>query len=508
MDDQGKAKSELIEELQALQHDFEEVKKSEEQLRLSHELSPHAFAILRSVRDPIGRIVDFEWTYANPAAAAFLSRSAAALAGQRLLSVLGENSICNTLLADYVRVAETGVPLERELYYNAHGIKNWFWHKTVKSGDGVATFLSNITARKRAEAWLQSLIGTTQDAVLSIDRHARIVLFNPAAEHIFGYTKEEVVGQKVNILMAEPYASEHDDYLRRYEQTGIRQAIGRIRIVMARRKSGKTFPIELSVTEVQADDEVQYAAFIRDITERVQLQKRTLEQERLAAIGTTAAKLAHEVGNPLNGMYLAAQILERRLSKSPTLTDETVQLSARNMVKGIARLNQLLNEFRALSRRQQYNFQLTNLTVLLAEALEAEVANYHSKGVGVELHLSNPLPPVMVDSNKFTQALINLSKNAVEAMPKGGTLTISGYSSGEYIKIEVCDTGIGIPDGVNIFEPFTTTKPEGSGLGLPIVQQIIAGHGGMLTYTSEPGKGTTFIIMLPVSSSATRTEQL
>ena len=106
----------------------------------------------------------------------------------------------------------------------------------------------------------------------------------------------------------------------------------------------------------------------------------------------------------------------------------------------------------------------------------------------------------MIDSGKFTQALVNLCKNAVEAMPRGGTLTVKGSNSGGQVTLEVSDTGVGIPEGVDIFEPFITTKPEGTGLGLPIARQIIAGHGGTLNYVSELEKGTTFIISLPVKS--------
>ena len=131
-----------------------------------------------------------------------------------------------------------------------------------------AAFIRDISEVRRGQAWLQSLIETTQDAVLSIDRQGRVVLFNPAAERIFGYTRDEVIGQKVNMLMAEPYATEHDEYIARYERTGEARAIGRIRTVTARRKNGEPFPIELSVTEIAVDQDVHYAAFIRDIRKK------------------------------------------------------------------------------------------------------------------------------------------------------------------------------------------------------------------------------------------------
>ena len=205
---------------------------------------------------------------------------------------------------------------------------------------------------QRAEAWLHSLVQTTQDAVISIDQHGRIILFNPAAERMFGYTQAEVMGQKVNMLMPEPYAREHDSYIAHYERTGEAHAIGRIRSVTARRKTGELFPIELSVTESRTEAEVRYSAFIRDISEKVQLQERLLERERLAAIGTTAATFAHEVGNPLNGMSLTAQILERRLAKRPEQVEDNIITPLRTLMSEIRCLSLLLDEFRTLARRQ------------------------------------------------------------------------------------------------------------------------------------------------------------
>ena len=120
-------------------------------------------------------------------------------------------------------------------------------------GTAVQVIMRDVTEQRRAEAWVRSLIETTQDAVVSIDRQARIVLFNPAAQRIFGYQPEEVVGQKVNMLMPEPYTSEHDGYIERYERTGEAHAIGRIRTVTAKRKNGETFPIEFSVAKIPTD---------------------------------------------------------------------------------------------------------------------------------------------------------------------------------------------------------------------------------------------------------------
>ena len=363
----------------------------------------------------------------------------------------------------------------------------------------LANHVASLIERTRAEAWLQSLIDTTQDAVISIDRQGRVVLFNPSAERIFGYTKAEIQGQKVNLLMAEPYASEHGNYIAQYEQTGERRAIGRILTVEARRKNGEIFPIELSITEVTNDEseEVHCAAFIRDVSEKARLQEQFIENSRLAAIGTTAAKFAHEVANPLNGMSLTAQRLERHLAGQPCYSDPAVQSTLRRLRDEIRRLNDLLDDFRSLSRREQYNFQLTALTAIAAEILAMEAENYAGKGVRVEQHLPPDLPLIQADRDRLKQALWNLCKNAVEAMPQGGTLTLHAHSSGADVILEIADTGAGIAPGVDIFEPFTTTKYSGSGLGLVVVRQVVAAHGGNITYSSEPGRGTTFRLVLP-----------
>jgi signal transduction histidine kinase len=164
----------------------------------------------------------------------------------------------------------------------------------------------------------------------------------------------------------------------------------------------------------------------------------------------------------------------------------------------IRRLSELLQEFRLLSGRQQFLFRPTNLRDLVYETLTVELPLYTEQGIAVEQQLAPDLPLVLIDQDKFKQVVLNLCKNAVEAMPEGGTLTVQAHNSGQRVHLEITDTGGGIPDHVNIFEPFVTTKNKGSGLGLPIVRQIVKAHGGTLTYASTPGAGTTFVVALPL----------
>ena len=367
------------------------------------------------------------------------------------------------------------------------------------AGTAVQVTMRDATEQRRAEGWVRSLIETTQDAVVSIDRQARIVLFNPAAQRIFGYRPEEVVGQKVNMLMPEPYTSEHDSYLERYERTGEAHAIGRIRMVTAKRKNGETFPIELSVAKIPSDHEAQYGAFIRDISDKVKLQQQAVESDRLATIGTMAAKFGHELGNPLNGMSLTIQLLEQRLQKQLADPDAQVTSTLTRLKTEISRLNSLLQDFRSLSRKETYNFQFAQLAELVAEAIEIELPGYAQGGVTVDRQFAPDLPKVRIDIDKMKQAILNLAKNAVEAMPNGGRLLFAGSADPTAVTLEVTDSGAGIPPESDIFEPFFTTKPFGTGIGMTIVRQILADHGGSISYKSEVGKGTTFTIRLPLA---------
>lgn len=349
----------------------------------------------------------------------------------------------------------------------------------------------------RTVDWYERVLGSTRDAFVSIDRHARIERFNPAAEEMFGYRAHEVLGQKVNVLMAEPYRTEHDGYIARYEETKEARAIGRIRVVAAVRKGGETFPLELSVTRVSRGDEIQYVAFLRDITEKMKLQGRAVEQERLAAIGATSATFAHEVGNPLNSMSMHAQLLERRLAKLGDVIDEGIRGNVTALQSELTRLTNLMAEFRALARRDRMSVLPTNLDELAREVLRAESPVIHGAGVRVTTDLAEGMRAELVDGGKIKQVLLNLVKNAVEAMPDGGELHVAGSITDDDVIITVRDSGVGIREGVDPFEPFATTKLEGTGLGLPVARQIVSAHGGTLSYEAAPQGGTAFTLALP-----------
>jgi two-component system sensor kinase FixL len=350
---------------------------------------------------------------------------------------------------------------------------------------------------RRDEAWLRSLIQTSQDGVVSMDGQGRIILFNPAAERMFGWAAEEMIGKKVNLLMPDNEAAQHDDYVARYHKTGEAHAVGRVLTLTAKRKNGEPFPVEVSLGEIQAVNEVHYAAFIRDMSETSRLQAQLLESERLAAIGTTAAKIGHEIANPLNGMYLTVQLLEQLLAKEPTASNGQISANFRKIRDEIARLTQLVQQFRTISRREKYEFRPINLTELIEDVVALQKPLCASADLSIEAEVERNLPTISGDRDKLTQALLNLIKNSIEATPPGGKIVIKAAANPETVRIQVEDTGAGIPVGIDIFQPFATTKDQGTGIGLVVVRQIITAHHGTVTYTSRQGKGTTFTITLP-----------
>jgi PAS domain S-box-containing protein len=368
---------------------------------------------------------------------------------------------------------------------------------TWEGGTAVQVIFRDVTELRKAEAWLRTMIETTQDALVSIDRQGRVVMFNPAAERMFGYARAEIVGQKVNELMAEPYASEHDEYIERYKKTREARAIGRVRATMAKRKSGELFPIEISVSEMEGEKDIPFAALIRDVSEKNRLQAQLIESERLASIGATAAKIGHELANPINGMSLTIQLLEQRLSRQMSPPDDQTDATVKRLKDEISRLNDLTRQFREFVRKEKYDFQSTELRKLIDDVIKLQGPHFVGRNVQVEAVVAPDLPAVKVDGDKIKQVLLNLLKNAAEAMPNGGKITIEARATQQAVILEITDTGVGIPLDVDAFEPFVTTKREGTGIGLVIVRQIVTAHGGAISYRSQPGRGTTFHIDLP-----------
>jgi two-component system cell cycle sensor histidine kinase/response regulator CckA len=368
------------------------------------------------------------------------------------------------------------------------------------------------TLRER-EARLAAVLDTATDAIITIDDRGRIESANPATERLFGYPPAELTGRNVSVLMPPPYHAEHDQYLARYRETGEKRVIGVGREVVGRRKDGTTFPMDLSVTEFLTPAR-GFTGFVRDITDRKQLESRSLRAQRLESIGTLASGIAHDLNNVLTPVLVAVKLL---LKDRPGLDRKTLLETARASIeRGAGMIRQLLAFGGGLAGEQVP----VAVPDLVAE-VNGMLAHTLPKSVALTTSVAGGPWPTRGDPTQLTQVLVNLCVNARDAMPAGGTISVRvtnqavddrwaaqnpGARPGRYVVVSVTDTGGGMTREVQerIFDPFFTTKPfgQGTGLGLATVRGIVKAHGGFVTVYSEPGKGSRFSVYLPAADQA------
>jgi PAS domain S-box-containing protein len=350
---------------------------------------------------------------------------------------------------------------------------------------------------RQSEDQFRLLVQGVKDcAIYLLSKDGVVTTWNPGAERIKGYKPEEIIGKNFACF----YRPQDVQNGRPQRSLGLAAANGQYEEENLRvRKDGSVFWANVLITALY-DTEGQLSGFakvVRDITDRKEADQKLRDAERLALLGTTAAVFAHEIGNPLNALSTSLQIVRELILDldCDPLVSETLEVSHRE----INRLTALLNDYRSFARPQTLNIEPSDVHHVLEEVLAPLGTHYKESGISIERFFDNTLPFVPIDQQKIKQVLLNLCKNAVEAMPEGGNLTCKTYQVNGRLNIEVSDTGTGIPEGLDVFQLFSTTKPTGTGLGLAIVEQIVSEHSGTVNYVSEAGKGTTFRVSLPLS---------
>ncbi len=368
-------------------------------------------------------------------------------------------------------------------------------------------------ALKSRDADLQAVLGTVPDAMIIIDERGSIQSFSTAAERLFGFSAEEIRGRNINILMPEPYHSEHDGYLDRYRTTREPHIIGKVRVVMGKRKDGATFPMELYVGEVQIAGYHRFVGFVRDMSERAEnerkvreLQSELLHVSRLSSMGEMASALAHELNQPLAAVANYLQGTMRLLQNN---ADERVA-RARDAVgrasEQVLRAGAIIRRLRDFVSRGQTDHQVESVSQLIEEAvaLAANVAN--QQAVRMTMRFDAEADLVVADRIQIQQVLLNLIRNAIEAMNDAPRreLVLSAEQDGPgMVAVAVADTGSGIPPEIadRLFQPFTTTKKEGMGVGLSLSRTIIESHGGRISVHANPEGGTIFRFTLRLAET-------
>ncbi len=343
------------------------------------------------------------------------------------------------------------------------------------------------------------IIMSATDALITIDENHVIVGYNRGAEEMFGYTRTEALGQDLKLVIPPPFTEVHRGYVRRYLATREAHVLGRQRRLAARRRDGQEFPLSISFSVAEIQGNLYFTAVMRDITEYKAMEDRLLQSERLAAVGNTVAHIAHEIKNPL----LIIGGFARQLIKAPGF-DDPARRKLSIIAAEVSHLEEMVAEMRDFVRRPPTQKRPGQIMAVVEEALELFQDTFEEHHIQVRQVEETPLPPVAFDPKQVHQVLLNLFKNALEAMPKGGEITITSRVKGDKVEISVTDTGEGMPPEVagNIFQPYFTTKEKGTGLGLAICQNIIAEHGGCIFADSAPGRGATFTIQLPLKETS------
>lgn len=363
---------------------------------------------------------------------------------------------------------------------------------------------------------MQALLDAAVDAVILIDHQGRMLVVNRSAERLFGYAAQQLVGRNVSMLMPEAQRREHDGYIARYIATGEARVIGRGREVTAIRRDGAAFPAHLSVGVVPGAEPPRFAGFVRDLTEERsrdaemrRSQERLDQVARFASMGELAAGIAHELNQPLAAIATYAQACDRLLA-SPAPVVAPVQDALRQIADQALRAGEVIRRLRHLVSDRTTEQRREDLGDVAREAAELAARDVRQHDVRLDLALETSPLPAIVDRVQIQQVLLNLLRNAMEALGDLPTarrrIVLGTVRAGPHeAEIIVRDQGPGVPAAaaVHLFEPFFTTKTEGTGLGLAISRTIARAHQGTLGFRPAPPHGAEFFLRLPLAESPT-----
>ena len=362
--------------------------------------------------------------------------------------------------------------------------------------------MTELTARASSEALLHSILATVPDAMIVVDECGDILSFSAAAEQLFGFSGDEAIGQNVAILMPEPDRAQHGNHMHRYMTTGDRRIIGIGRITVGQRRDGSTFPMELSVGEARTEHSRVFTGFVRDLTRRRATEVRLEEMQaelahasRVSAMGTMASSLAHELNQPLtavaNYVEAARDLLDVPTAENVAIVRDALGDAAIQAV----RAGQIVRRLRDFIARGDTDKCVENLRGLINGANALALIGVAELGIDIRLDIDKRIEGVLVDKVQIQQVLVNLIRNAVEALTDAPVrrLTISAILTADrMVQVSVVDTGPGLDPEVesDLFRPFVSTKDDGMGLGLSICQTIIEAHDGKI-WLDKPNEGGT-----------------
>ena len=369
-------------------------------------------------------------------------------------------------------------------------------------------FVTDISERKRveealrrSEAQARAVFEAAAQAILIVDQRGVILSVNQQTEIIFGYARERLIGQLIEVLLPERLRAQHVEHRAIYFQDPHVRLMGRGLDLLARRADGMEFPVEISLSYVQTDEGLRALAFVTDITRRLAIERATRQSERLTALGQLSAGFAHEVNNPIGVMTtrIELMLMDAETNKLPAEVVEDLKVLHRHAQRVAAITNSLLS----FARQGPQDRALVSLDDVVKAVVLLVARQFERQGVRIHHEAAVALPPVLGHANALQQVVLNLVTNAAQAMPDGGDVTISTALEDGKVRLVVGDTGPGIaPEHLpHIFEPFFTTKPSGTGLGLSVTYGILNDHNATVDVESSLGQGTRFVLTFPIAAT-------
>ncbi|MEO0465652.1 MAG: PAS domain S-box protein [Pseudomonadota bacterium] len=362
---------------------------------------------------------------------------------------------------------------------------------------------------------LITVLASVPDGMIVIDQTGEIFAFSAAAETLFGYTAEEIIGQNVSILMTGNDRRHHDTYMDNYLKTGEKQIIGIGRIVTARRKDGSEVPVDLTIGETDLGGKRLFTGYVRDVTERQAaehnlsaLQAELSGFSRLSAVGTMASAMAHELNQPLtavsNYLEAARDLLDTPNPETLATVREALDAAASQSI----RAGQIIRKLRDYVSRGEIEKRPTDISAVISDAASLSKIGMDGPLARIVERIDPDLPLVLADRLQIRQVIVNLVKNAIEALAETPTpmiwVTASETGDGDVV-VEISDNGPGLDlaAGRSPFDAFYSSKPKGMGLGLSICQTIVEAHGGRIWAVELDERGAVFRFSLQCAPEAT-----
>src|SRR5271157_3330592 len=362
----------------------------------------------------------------------------------------------------------------------------------------------------KSEAMVLALLESASQGIISIDRVGKIVLANRRAEEMFGYSREDLLGARIELLLPEAKRSSHTRQREEYFAHPRARPIGIGMDLSGRRKDGAEFPVEVSLSTVDTEEGTFAIAFVSDISQRKRLEEQLIHAQKMEAVGRLAGGVAHDFNNMLTVISGYNRMMLDDLSPLDPLRG-----NAEEILKAADRAAALTNQLLAFSRRQIVRPRVLNPNTVLANT-QKMLRRLIGEDIQLVLNTAPDIGNMRADPSHIEQAIVNLAVNARDAMPAGGRITLEtanarldenytrthlGMQPGDFVMIAMSDTGHGMDAETrrHIFEPFFTTKEtgRGTGLGLATVYGMVKQCGGDIWVYSEPGKGTTFKLYFP-----------